>query len=261
MNESVPVIELEHVVKSFGDNVILNDVSLRIERGEVVVILGPSGSGKSTLLRTLNRLEPISSGTIRIAGTPLPHDPASLARVRATVGMVFQSFNLFPGQTALENVAFGPSRVRGLAPQAARELSMRLLERVGLAEHADKLATQLSGGQQQRVAIARALAMEPQVLLFDEPTSALDPEMVDEVLRVITELAHERRTMIIVTHELAFAQRVANRILLLDGGSIIEDQPPEQFFTHPTTQRGRDFVALLRGSVEKEGLAGQLGRA
>lgn len=237
-----PAVALRGVNKRFGDRLVLSDIDLRIEWGEVVVLLGPSGSGKSTLCRTVNGLESIDSGEIVVNGQSMPHDPKGLAALRAEVGMVFQSFNLFAGRTVLENVTLGPIRTRGLSAAAARERAGLVLERVGVAEQADKLPAQLSGGQQQRVAIARALAMDPAILLFDEPTSALDPEMVAGVLEVMADLAAGGMTMMIVTHELAFARRVAHRIVFLDAGRIVETGTPTDFFTAPRTRRVREFL-------------------
>ncbi|MDO4716327.1 MAG: amino acid ABC transporter ATP-binding protein [Propionibacteriaceae bacterium] len=237
-----PAVALRGVNKRFGDRLVLSDIDLRIEWGEVVVVLGPSGSGKSTLCRTVNGLESIDSGEIVVNGQSMPHDPKGLAALRAEVGMVFQSFNLFARRTVLENVMLGPIRARGLSAAAARERAGLVLERVGVAEQADKLPAQLSGGQQQRVAIARALAMGPAILLFDEPTSALDPEMVAGVLEVMADLAAGGMTMMIVTHELAFARRVAHRIVFLDAGRIVETGTPADFFTAPRTRRVREFL-------------------
>ena len=220
----------------------MSDIDLRIEWGQVVALLGPSGSGKSTLCRTINGLESIDSGEIVVNGQSMPHDPKGLAALRAEVGMVFQSFNLFARRTVLENVTLGPVRVRRLSAAAARERAGVALERVGVAGQADKLPAELSGGQQQRVAIARALAMDPAILLFDEPTSALDPEMVAGVLEVMAGLAAGGMTMMIVTHELAFARRVAHRIVFLDAGRIVETGTPADFFTAPRTRRVREFL-------------------
>ena len=237
----VPVIELINVDKHFGDLHVLKNINLSVHRGEVVVIIGPSGSGKSTLCRTMNRLETIDSGEIRIEGTPIPQEGRELARLRAQVGMVFQQFNLFAHKTILDNVTLGPMDVLKKSKKEAREEAMRLLTRVGVESQAAKVPAQLSGGQQQRVAIARALAMHPKAILFDEPTSALDPEMIGEVLDVMTELAKEGMTMVVVTHEMNFARRVADRVIFMDDGSIIEENTPEEFFSHPQTQRARDF--------------------
>ena len=242
----MPVIELKHVNKHFGDLHVLKDISLSVRKGEVVVIIGPSGSGKSTLCRTINRLETIDSGEILIEGEPLPQEGRKLAELRARIGMVFQSFNLFAHMTVLDNMILAPVSVLKKSRREAREEAMRLLERVGVADQAEKLPAQLSGGQQQRAAIARALAMRPRAMLFDEPTSALDPEMIGEVLNVITELAREGMTMVIVTHEMSFARRVSNRVIFMDGGMIVEENTPEAFFSHPNSQRAVDFLQSIR---------------
>ena len=242
----VPVIELINVDKHFGDLHVLKNINLSVHRGEVVVIIGPSGSGKSTLCRTMNRLETIDSGEIRIEGTPIPQEGRELARLRAQVGMVFQQFNLFAHKTILDNVTLGPMDVLKKSKKEAREEAMRLLTRVGVESQAAKVPAQLSGGQQQRVAIARALAMHPKAILFDEPTSALDPEMIGEVLDVMTELAKEGMTMVVVTHEMNFARRVADRVIFMDGGSIIEENTPEEFFSNPQTQRAKDFLNSIK---------------
>ncbi len=241
-NKQVPVIELRHVEKHFGSLHVLKDISLTVGKGEVVVIIGPSGSGKSTLCRTINRLETIDSGEILIEGEPLPQEGKRLAALRSQVGMVFQSFNLFAHRTILDNVTIGPIDVLHKPKKEAREEAMQLLKRVGVDSQANKMPAQLSGGQQQRVAIARALAMHPKAILFDEPTSALDPEMIGEVLAVITELAGEGRTMVIVTHEMSFARRVADRILFMENGSILEENTPDAFFDNPQSQRAKDFL-------------------
>jgi glutamate transport system ATP-binding protein len=240
-----PLVVLERVNKHFGPLHVLVDIDLEIERGEVVVILGPSGSGKSTLCRTINRLEPIDSGRILLDGVPLPEEGKKLAELRADVGMVFQSFNLFAHKTILDNVTLGPVKVRKQSRKEAEERARELLRRVGIAGQADKLPAQLSGGQQQRVAIARALAMNPKVMLFDEPTSALDPEMINEVLDVMKELAQDGMTMVVVTHEMGFARHSANRVVFMDAGRIIEEAPPEEFFTRPATERARDFLSKI----------------
>ena len=240
-----PVIELQAVNKHFGSLHVLQDISLAVHQGEVVAILGPSGSGKSTLCRTINRLESIDSGRILICGTELPEEGRQLAQLRAQVGMVFQSFNLFAHRTILDNVALGPMVVQKVPAAQARAQALDLLRRVGVEAQASRLPAQLSGGQQQRVAIARALAMRPQALLFDEPTSALDPEMVNEVLEVMTALAAEGMTMLIVTHEMRFARRVSHRIVFMDAGRIVETAPPEEFFTRPATPRAQAFLAAL----------------
>ena len=233
------------VQKWFGDLHVLQDIDLAVERGEVVVVIGPSGSGKSTLCRTINRLEPIQQGEITIDGERLPEEGKELARLRADVGMVFQSFNLFAHKTVLENVTLGPTKVRRQSKAEADKQGRALLERVGVASQADKYPAQLSGGQQQRVAIARALAMDPKVMLFDEPTSALDPEMINEVLDVMTALARDGMTMIVVTHEMGFARRAANRVVFMDGGRIVESADPETFFTRPTSERAKDFLSKI----------------
>ena len=237
-----PVIELRHIQKHFGTLHVLKDINLSVAQGEVVVIIGPSGSGKSTLCRTINRLETIDSGEILIDGAALPQEGRELARLRAQVGMVFQSFNLFAHKTVLDNVTIGPMDVLKTPKQQAREEAMTLLRRVGVDTQAAKLPAQLSGGQQQRVAIARALAMHPKAILFDEPTSALDPEMIGEVLEVMTRLARAGMTMVVVTHEMGFARKVADRVVFMDSGEILEQNTPEEFFTHPQTKRAQDFL-------------------
>ena len=242
---SQPVIELKHVNKHFGQLHVLKDINLSVEKGEVVVIIGPSGSGKSTLCRTINRLEPIDSGEILIDGVALPEEGKALAELRAQIGMVFQQFNLFPHMSVLNNVTLSPVEVLGRSRHEVRDEAMALLNRVGVGDQAHKVPAQLSGGQQQRVAIARALAMRPKAMLFDEPTSALDPEMIGEVLAVMTELAAEGMTMVVVTHEMNFARRVANRVIFMESGSILEEGAPEDFFTNPRTQRARDFLNTL----------------
>jgi glutamate transport system ATP-binding protein len=240
-----PLVVMEKVNKHFGDLHVLKDIDLTVGKGEVVVVIGPSGSGKSTLCRCINRLEPIGSGTITIDGVALPEEGKGLARLRADVGMVFQSFNLFAHKTILQNVTLGPIRVRKLSKDAARERGMKLLTRVGIAEKADSYPAELSGGQQQRAAIARALALEPQLKLFDEPTSALDPEMIKEVLDVMVELAREGTTMVVVTHEMGFARSAAQRVAFMDGGRIMEIATPQQFFSHPETDRAKDFLSKI----------------
>lgn len=240
-----PLIELMDVNKYFGDVQVLRDINLAVWPGEVVVILGPSGSGKSTLCRTINRLEPIDSGRIVVDGKELPTEGRELARLRSKIGMVFQSFNLFTGKTVLENVALGPIRVQRTPKADAEKRAMALLDRVGVADQAGKLPGQLSGGQQQRVAIARALAMDPKVILFDEPTSALDPEMISEVLDVMLRLASDGMTMVVVTHEMGFARSAADRVVFLDRGEIIEQAPPDQFFTSPSSDRTKDFLSKI----------------
>nr|WP_120491818.1 amino acid ABC transporter ATP-binding protein [Corynebacterium lactis] len=241
------MISLVGVNKYFGEYHALRDINLEIPAGQVVVILGPSGSGKSTLCRTINRLETIDQGEIRIGGKLLPEEGKELTRLRAEVGMVFQQFNLFSHMTIRDNVTLAPIKVRKMSRSDARARAEQLLDRVGIAAQADKYPAQLSGGQQQRVAIARALAMEPKVMLFDEPTSALDPEMINEVLDVMTDLAKGGMTMVCVTHEMSFARRVADRILFMADGAIIEDTDPETFFTNPKTDRAKDFLAKIVG--------------
>ncbi len=242
LSEQTPVIELRHINKYFATLHVLKDISLSVKKGEVVVIIGPSGSGKSTLCRTINRLETIDSGEIIIDGTAMPKEGKQLAQLRSQVGMVFQSFNLFAHKSILDNVTIGPIDVLHKPKKEAKEEAMSLLKRVGVDSQASKVPAQLSGGQQQRVAIARALAMHPKAILFDEPTSALDPEMIGEVLDVMTELAKDGMTMVIVTHEMNFARRVADRVIFMDGGSIIEENTPEEFFAHPQTQRAQEFL-------------------
>ncbi|WP_055564172.1 MULTISPECIES: amino acid ABC transporter ATP-binding protein [Streptomyces] len=240
-----PLIELRDVNKYYGELHVLQDVNLTVGKGEVVVVIGPSGSGKSTLCRTINRLETIQSGEIRLDGRPLPDEGKALARLRAEVGMVFQSFNLFAHKTVLQNVALAQIKVRGRKKDEAEKRSRELLERVGLSAHAEKYPAQLSGGQQQRVAIARALAMDPKALLFDEPTSALDPEMINEVLEVMQQLARDGMTMVVVTHEMGFARSAANRVVFMADGRIVEDRTPEDFFTHPESERAKDFLSKI----------------
>ena len=240
-----PVVVLQGVDKRFGDIHALRDINLEVDRGEVVVVLGPSGSGKSTLCRCINRLETIDEGTILLDGVPLPEEGKALARARADVGMVFQSFNLFAHKTVLQNVTLGPVHVRGLSKSAAQERGRALLERVGIADKADRYPSEISGGQQQRAAIARALAMDPKLLLFDEPTSALDPEMIKEVLDVMLELAHDGTTMIVVSHEMGFARAAARRVVFMDQGSIVEVGSPDRFFSAPSTERARDFLSKI----------------
>lgn len=237
-----PIIELSHVDKHFGQLHVLKDISLSVKKGEVVVIIGPSGSGKSTLCRTINRLETIDSGEIRIDGTTLPEEGKKLAALRSQVGMVFQSFNLFAHKTILDNVTIAPIDVLGKSKKEARAEAMELLKRVGVDSQAAKVPAQLSGGQQQRVAIARALALRPDILFFDEPTSALDPELTGEVLKVIRDLAEEKMTMVIVTHEMAFARAVSDRVIFMDGGVIVEQGDPEQVLGDPAQERTRRFL-------------------
>src|SRR6187397_2604651 len=232
-----PLVVLDHVDKHFGELHVLRDINVSIGRGEVVVVIGPSGSGKSTLCRTINRLETIDSGTISLNGVPLPEEGKELAALRAEVGMVFQSFNLFAHKTILENVTLGPIKVRGMGKAEAEKKARELLDRVGVGHQAEKYPAMLSGGQQQRVAIARALAMEPKVMLFDEPTSALDPELRDEVLRVMRQLAEEGMTMLVVSHEMRFARDAADRVIFMDHGLIVEEGRPEQIFGAPREVR------------------------
>ena len=243
----VPIIELRHVDKHFGDLHVLKDVSLSVGKGEVVVVIGPSGSGKSTLCRAINRLETIDSGEILIEGKPLPQEGRELAAMRAELGMVFQSFNLFAHMSILQNVTLGPAEVLGMSKAEAEQRAMELLDRVGVASQANKVPAQLSGGQQQRVAIARSLAMHPKAMLFDEPTSALDPEMINEVLDVMVDLARQGMTMIVVTHEMNFARRVADRVVFMADGAIVEEGAPDAFFDHPQSQRARDFLDSIKG--------------
>jgi glutamate transport system ATP-binding protein len=241
----IPMIRMASVDKHFGELHVLRDINLEVAAGQVVVVLGPSGSGKSTLCRTINRLEPIDSGTIEVDGQPLPAEGKALAALRADVGMVFQSFNLFAHKTILENVTLAPLKVRKVNRATAEKDGMALLERVGIANQRDKYPAQLSGGQQQRAAIARALAMRPKVMLFDEPTSALDPEMVQEVLDVMTTLAKDGMTMLVITHEMGFARRAANRVVFMSDGEIVEDAPPDTFFSNPTSDRAKDFLGKI----------------
>ncbi|MDV2976500.1 MULTISPECIES: amino acid ABC transporter ATP-binding protein [Glutamicibacter] len=239
------MVQLTGVNKHYGALHVLNDINLEVTKGEVVVILGPSGSGKSTLCRAINRLETIDEGTIKIDGKTLPEEGKALANLRADVGMVFQSFNLFAHKSILENVTLGPIKVKGMKKDEAKNLAMQLLERVGVANQAGKLPAQLSGGQQQRVAIARALAMKPKVMLFDEPTSALDPEMINEVLDTMVGLAKEGMTMLVVTHEMGFARKAADRVIFMADGQIVEQAAPEEFFTNPKSDRAKDFLGKL----------------
>ena len=242
---ATPMISMHNVDKHFGQLHVLKNIELEVPPGQVVIVLGPSGSGKSTLCRTINRLESIDSGRIEIDGVPLPAEGKALAQLRSDVGMVFQSFNLFAHKTILQNVTLGPIKVRKMNKGEANDLAVSLLERVGIGEQKDKLPAQLSGGQQQRVAIARALAMQPKVMLFDEPTSALDPEMVNEVLDVMTSLAKEGMTMLVVTHEMGFARKAGDRVLFMADGEVVEDAPPEEFFTNPTSTRAKDFLSKI----------------
>ncbi|QCB96855.1 amino acid ABC transporter ATP-binding protein [Arthrobacter sp. PAMC25564] len=248
MTTQVPgdaLVSLNAVNKHYGQLHVLKDINLAVRKGEVVVVIGPSGSGKSTLCRAINRLETIDDGVIRIDGKELPKEGKELAKLRADVGMVFQSFNLFAHKTILENVTLGPIKVKGASKAEAEKEAMALLERVGVGLQAPKLPAQLSGGQQQRVAIARALAMKPKVMLFDEPTSALDPEMINEVLDVMVQLAKEGMTMIVVTHEMGFARKAADRVVFMADGQIVEDASPEEFFTNPKSSRAKDFLSKL----------------
>jgi glutamate transport system ATP-binding protein len=240
-----PLVVLDGVNKWFGDLHVLQDINLSVKAGEVVVVIGPSGSGKSTLCRAINRLETIEKGTISLDGKNLPQEGKELARLRADVGMVFQSFNLFAHKTILENVTLGPIKVRGKGKAEAQKRARELLARVGIEEQSDKYPAQLSGGQQQRVAIARALAMEPKVMLFDEPTSALDPEMIKEVLDVMVDLAKGGMTMIVVTHEMGFARTAADRVVFMSDGAIVEENDPESFFTNPQSDRAKDFLGKI----------------
>nr|WP_223242527.1 amino acid ABC transporter ATP-binding protein [Streptomyces sp. CBMA123] len=239
------MVVLSKVNKHYGALHVLQDIDLEISQGEVVVLIGPSGSGKSTLCRTINRLETVDSGTITLSGRPLPAEGRELARLRAEVGMVFQSFNLFAHKTVLENVVLAQVKVRKVVRSHAVKTARELLERVGVGAQADKYPAQLSGGQQQRVAIARALAMKPKVMLFDEPTSALDPEMVNEVLEVMRQLAADGMTMVVVTHEMGFARSAANRVLFMADGKIVEQNTPDAFFTAPRSDRAKDFLSKI----------------
>ncbi|MET4618840.1 glutamate transport system ATP-binding protein [Arthrobacter sp. 2762] len=239
------LVSMQGVNKHYGSLHVLKDINLNVSAKEVVAVIGPSGSGKSTLCRTINRLETIGSGTITVDGSPLPSEGADLARLRSEVGMVFQSFNLFAHRTILDNITLAPVNVLKKKRVAAEAEAMVLLERVGIAHQARKMPAQLSGGQQQRAAIARALAMQPKVMLFDEPTSALDPEMVNEVLEVMVSLAAEGMTMIVVTHEMGFARRAADRIVFMDAGQIVEENTPEAFFDAPQTDRARSFLSSV----------------
>ena len=245
MTEQAPLVVMDKVDKHFGQLHALKSVDLSVARGEVVVIIGPSGSGKSTLCRCINRLETIDGGRVLVDGVPLPAEGRELARLRADIGMVFQSFNLFAHKSVLDNVTLGPMKVRGVPRAEAERTARDLLERVGIGDKADRMPAQLSGGQQQRAAIARALAMQPKVMLFDEPTSALDPEYVREVLDVMKDLAADGMTMIVVTHEMGFAHQAADRVVFMDAGEIVEDATPEAFFTRPTSARARDFLAAI----------------
>ncbi|MGH3714837.1 MAG: amino acid ABC transporter ATP-binding protein [Micromonosporaceae bacterium] len=239
------MVELQQVNKWYGALHVLQDINLSVQAGEVIVVIGPSGSGKSTMCRVINRLEPIDQGEVRLAGQVLPSEGRALAKLRSEVGMVFQSFNLFAHKTILENVTLGPIKVRKEKTSVVRNRAMQLLDRVGIANQADKYPAQLSGGQQQRAAIARALAMQPKVMLFDEPTSALDPEMIKEVLDVMVALAKEGMTMLVVTHEMGFARRAANRVVFMADGQIVEEATPNEFFTNPQSQRAKDFLSKI----------------
>ena len=240
-----PLVVLEDVNKFFGDLHVLVDINLQVHRGEVIIVIGPSGSGKSTLCRCINRLETISSGRIVFDGQPLPAEGKALAKLRSNVGMVFQSFNLFAHKTILDNVTLGPTKVRGMPKAQAEARARELLERVAIANQANKMPAQLSGGQQQRAAIARALAMDPKLMLFDEPTSALDPEMINEVLEVMVELAESGMTMVVITHEMGFARRAASRVVFMDEGRIVEEATPDEFFTNPRSDRAKDFLSKI----------------
>jgi glutamate transport system ATP-binding protein len=242
MERGAPLVELREVRKAFGDNVVLDDIDLAIDPGQVIVIAGPSGSGKSTMLRCINGLESVDAGEVRFGGRPVGGGGKELAALRQHIGMVFQQFNLFPHRSVLDNVSMAPRHVRGIPAGDARRRAHELLERVGIAEKAEEFPADLSGGQQQRVAIARALAMDPQLMLFDEPTSALDPEMIREVLDVMRDLAREGMTMAVVTHEMGFAREVGDRLVFIDGGRIVEDAPPQEFFTDAKSDRAREFV-------------------
>lgn len=242
-----PIIQMRHVDKHYGQLHVLQDINLDVHKGEVVVLIGPSGSGKSTLCRTINRLETIDSGQILFEGKPLPEEGKELAALRAEIGMVFQSFNLFAHKTILDNVTMGPVEVLHRNRKEAEAEAMQLLARVGVEAQAHKVPAQLSGGQQQRVAIARSLAMHPKAMLFDEPTSALDPEMINEVLEVMVELAQEGMTMVVVTHEMNFARRVSNRVVFMADGQIVEQNTPDEFFDHPQSARAKDFLDSIKG--------------
>jgi polar amino acid transport system ATP-binding protein len=240
-----PAIAFRQVNKWFGKLHVLQDVTLEIQPGEVVVVCGPSGSGKSTLIRCVNRLEPIQSGEVVVLGQSLTQPGVNLTRLRTEVGMVFQSFNLYPHMTAIENIVLAPLKVKGLSRAEAEKIAVALLERVGIPEKAGQYPAHLSGGQQQRVAIARALAMQPKIMLFDEPTSALDPEMINEVLEVMTDLAREGMTMVVVTHEMGFAKRVSHRIIFMDEGQVVEEGKPETFFVAPKSDRTKLFLSKI----------------
>jgi ABC-type polar amino acid transport system ATPase subunit len=243
--ESIPAIQFTQVNKWFGPLHVLKDVTLDVTTAEVVVVCGPSGSGKSTLIRCVNRLEPIQQGEIRVYGEPITGNSVNLSKLRAEVGMVFQSFNLFPHMTAIENIMLAPMKVKGLSRAEAEKIARDLLARVRIPDKADKHPANLSGGQQQRIAIARALAMQPRIMLFDEPTSALDPEMINEVLDVMTDLAKDGMTMMVVTHEMGFARRVAHRVIFMDEGQIVEAATPQDFFSAPKSDRAKDFLSKI----------------
>ena len=240
-----PLVELREARKSFGDNLVLDDIDLEIERGAAVVIAGPSGSGKSTLLRCINGLEPVDSGEVRFDGRPIVYSGKAVTRLRAEIGMVFQQFNLFPHMTVHGNIVLGPMKGKGVSREAAGRRARELLERVGIPEKENEYPADLSGGQQQRVAIARALAMEPKLMLFDEPTSALDPEMIREVLDVMRDLARDGMTMIVVTHEMGFAREVADRVVFMDGGVVVEQGEPKQVLDNPQEERTQKFLGLV----------------
>jgi len=242
---SIPAIQFKQVNKWFGPLHVLEDVTLDVAAAEVVVVCGPSGSGKSTLIRCVNRLEPIQQGEIRVYGEPITGSGVNLSKLRAEVGMVFQSFNLFPHMTAIENIMLAPMKVKGLSRAEAEKIARDLLARVRIPDKADKHPANLSGGQQQRIAIARALAMQPRIMLFDEPTSALDPEMINEVLDVMTDLAKDGMTMMVVTHEMGFARRVAHRVIFMDEGQIVEAATPQDFFSAPKSDRAKDFLSKI----------------
>jgi glutamate/aspartate transport system ATP-binding protein len=239
------MIEMKSVSKWYGKFQVLKDCTLSVAKGEVIVVCGPSGSGKSTLIKTVNGLEPIDSGEITVAGTSITAKSTNLDRMRAKIGMVFQNFELFPHMNVTENIKLGQIKVLGRTPAEAEEKALALLDRVGLAEHASKHPSQLSGGQQQRVAIARGLAMEPMAMLFDEPTSALDPEMINEVLDVMVQLAKEGMTMMVVTHEMGFARKVADRVVFMDHGEIVEDATSQEFFGSPRSERAQEFLSKI----------------
>ncbi len=241
----IPVVEFQHVNKWFGTLHVLKEIDLQIESGEVVVICGPSGSGKSTLIRCINRLEAVQSGEIIVAGKQLSDPSLDLRALRAEIGFVFQQFNLYPHLSVMENITLGPIKVRRVSREEGEKTAMQLLERVGIPDKAGAFPASLSGGQQQRVAIARALAMQPKIMLFDEPTSALDPEMINEVLEVMTDLARDGMTMVVVTHEMGFARRVAHRVVFMDEGQIIEEGKPESFFAEPKSPRAKQFLSKI----------------